>query len=513
MFDFLKKKVKEFVSSVVGAEEKKPGAQIQAQPVEEAKLSDAAIPAASVAESEQKTQPKDEQPEPEAMPTQPALPVSPEPSSREQEVLPQPAKPPQEEKPELKLEKTPVTPFPAQPIPSQPPIASEHSIPSEPGGNSVPQSAASEPASKEIGEELEEDEIEEIVGETREGQAQRDAEIAARRIVEERDKQAVASKVFSAPSKESFLRVEKQREIAPRLGLFSQLKSAFTGQVEITEKEAGPLFGGFEIALLESDVSLDTATALCNDLKSRLIGKSVAKGRLAEEINKEIAYSLSRVMQGSKRSLFEMVSQAKSCGATPFVIMFIGPNGAGKTTTVAKVAHLLSRRGFSSVISASDTFRAAAIEQAVHHGEKLGVRVIRHSYGSDPSAVAFDAIAHAKSGGIDVVLVDTAGRQETNRNLLSEMEKMVRITKPSLKLFVAEAIAGASLVPQVKAFHEKLQLDGLVLTKLDCDAKGGGSISIAYECKLPIFFVGVGQGYDDLKEFNEEWIIRNVLAE
>lgn len=450
MFDFLKKKVKEFVSAVVGREEQKPLEPQRTETLE---------------------------------PLKPETPPTP----REPEIQHKPAEP------EIKRE-------PATQQKISEPVA-------------VGEKAVVQDGKPEEEEDFGEEEIEEIVGETEEGRLKKEEQAAARRIVEEKEKHEIAKKVFVEKTPEPFLADERQRDLKPKLGIISQIKGAFTGQVKISEEEAEPLFKDFEVALLESDVSLDTANALVEDLRQRLVGRSIAKGRLAEEVSKEIAFALARVMQGSKRSLYDMVSEAKSAGSLPYIILFLGPNGAGKTTTIAKVAHLLKQRGFSSVISASDTFRAAAIEQAVHHGEKLGVKVIRHSYGADPAAVAFDAIAHAKKACIDVVLVDTAGRQETNRNLLAEMEKIVRVTKPHLKLFVAEAIAGSALVPQVKVFHERLQLDGMILAKLDCDAKGGGSISIAYECRLPIFFVGVGQGYDDLKEFNDEWIIRNVLAE
>jgi len=172
----------------------------------------------------------------------------------------------------------------------------------------------------------------------------------------------------------------------------------------------------------------------------------------------------------------------------------------------------LRDQGFSSVISASDSFRAAAIEQAAHHGEKLGVKVVKHAYGADPTAVAFDAVAHAKANNIDVVLIDTAGRQETNFNLVKEMEKMNRVLKPDLRVFVGEAIAGHALVEQVKTFKERVGVDAIILTKLDCDAKGGGVFSVAFESKLPVLFLGVGQEYSDLKDFDANWLVDNILA-
>lgn len=193
------------------------------------------------------------------------------------------------------------------------------------------------------------------------------------------------------------------------------------------------------------------------------------------------------------------------------VLGFLGPNGAGKTTTIAKMASLLKKNGYSSVIAASDTFRAAAIEQAVHHGAKLDVHVIKHSYGADPAAVAFDAIKHASANNSDIVLVDTAGRQETNKNLLEELRKIVRVAKPDAKLFVGESIAGHALIDQLKAFDETVGIDAVILTKIDCDAKGGNSLSIARETKVPVIFMGVGQGYDELVPFDPQFIVNKVL--
>ncbi|MFH0971306.1 MAG: signal recognition particle-docking protein FtsY [Candidatus Micrarchaeota archaeon] len=355
-------------------------------------------------------------------------------------------------------------------------------------------------------------EIEELVGGTLEGEIRREARAAEKKIVEEKQREEIARKVFGE-KKEEFLAAGKERDLKPNVGLFSKLKGLITGEVEIKEADTDSLFEQFEMALLESDVSYPTAQALISDLKTRLVGRRVRTGQIGTEVKKEIAFALASVLQTSKSDFYEKIKIAKSSGGTPFIIVFVGPNGMGKTTTIAKIAHNLKKHNLTAVISASDTFRAAAIEQAEHHGAKLGLKVIKHRYGADPAAVAFDAINHAKAHKIDVVLIDTAGRQDTNANLLSEMQKIVRVVKPHLKVFVAEAIAGTSLVNQVKAFNEKLGIDGIILTKLDCDAKGGGSLSIAYECKLPVYFVGTGQGYDDLLEFNEEWIVKNIMAE
>ncbi|PIO02969.1 signal recognition particle-docking protein FtsY [Candidatus Micrarchaeota archaeon CG_4_10_14_0_2_um_filter_55_9] len=307
--------------------------------------------------------------------------------------------------------------------------------------------------------------------------------------------------------KPAFELKEEKRELTPRVGILKKVSGIFSGSVIIGEEETNDLFEELEVSLLESDVSFDTAQFLVDDLKKRLIGKKVPQNAVSESVASEVRNALVDVVSLPSYEFFERVNQKK-----PFVVLFFGPNGGGKTTTIAKLAYHLSKRGKKSVIAASDTFRAAAIQQAQEHGDRLGVKVVKHDYGADPSAVAFDAIAHAKAQGVDVVLVDTAGRQETNVNLIREMEKMNRVIKPDLKLFVGEATSGHALVEQARKLGEAVGgLDGVILTKIDCDAKGGNTFSIAHELKTPILFLGTGQDYEDLKPFNPEWLVDNII--
>jgi fused signal recognition particle receptor len=194
----------------------------------------------------------------------------------------------------------------------------------------------------------------------------------------------------------------------------------------------------------------------------------------------------------------------------PYIISFIGVNGSGKTTSMAKLAYLLQKNNLSVVFAASDTFRAAAIQQLQEHADKLGVKMIRHDYESDPAAVAFDAIQHAKSKGIDVVLIDTAGRLHVNDNLMNELKKLIRVNKPDLKIFVGESITGNDCVEQAKLFNEVVGIDAIILAKADVDEKGGAAVSVSYVTKKPIIYLGTGQKYDDLQEFKPEIIIKNI---
>ncbi len=300
-------------------------------------------------------------------------------------------------------------------------------------------------------------------------------------------------------------------QLAPKVGLLKRVASIFSPDIELTEAEVAPAISELEMALLESDVSFDAAQFLASDLRSRLAGKRVNKARAGEEIKAVVRESLLKTMRVEQFDFFNYLAAVKAKGEVG-IVLFVGPNGSGKTTTIAKLAKHLQDKGISSVIAAADTFRRAAIEQAQLHGDKLGVRVVKHAYGADPTAVAFDAIAHAKANGVACVLIDTAGRQETNLNLVKEMEKMDRVLHPHLKIFVGEAIAGNALVGQVKKFNESIKLDGIILTKVDCDAKGGGALSIAFETKLPVLFIGVGQEYADLRPFDAEWVVDNVFA-
>ena len=302
-------------------------------------------------------------------------------------------------------------------------------------------------------------------------------------------------------------KVEKGVEAEKKPGLMERLL-----QVEIKEKDVEEALDELELELLEADVALETVEALREKIKEKLVGKKVRigtnKAKLIEEALKEAILEI--LTPEKKLDLFEMI---RSKEEKPFVVVFVGFNGSGKTTTIAKLANWLKKNGLSVVIAASDTFRAGAIEQIEEHAKRVGVRVIKHDYGADPAAVAYDAIQHAKARGVDVVLVDTAGRNELNRNLMDEMKKIVRVTKPDLVIFVGDSLSGNAVVEQAKQFNEAVRIDGVILTKLDADARGGAALSISHAIGAPILFVGVGQGYDDLKPFDEKWFVDRIFGE
>ncbi len=266
-----------------------------------------------------------------------------------------------------------------------------------------------------------------------------------------------------------------------------------------------------EIVLLQSDVALKVVERLSRDLRKELAGKKLKLGVEAEDAIRTCLERSTRAML--VRPSIDLPSAIRAHRPKPYTILFVGVNGTGKTTTVAKFAGWLRTQGLTSVIAAGDTFRAGAIEQLLVHGERLGIRVVRQQEGSDPAAVAFDAVQHARAKGVDVVLVDTAGRQHTNENLIEEAKKIKRVVTPSLTLFVGDALSGNDLLEQARLFDGALSIDGLVLNKLDADTKGGGALSVTYVTKKPILFVGVGQGYGDLKTFDPDWMVGRLFSE
>lgn len=291
--------------------------------------------------------------------------------------------------------------------------------------------------------------------------------------------------------------------------LITELKKEVLGSTSLSEKEVDDYLWDFELALLESDVAHDVAKEICAEIKKELLSKKFKKGEnIPKSIEEIVKASIRSMMPDTRLDLVEAVRK----GDKPFVILFLGPNGAGKTTSLAKVAHLLKENGLSSVFAASDTFRAASIEQLEEHAKALGIRVVKHTYGSDPAAVAFDAIESARANKIDCVLIDTAGRQDTNKNLLQELSKIARVSNPSLRLYLDEALAGNALVERVGTFHSNIGLEGIILSKMDMDVKGGGVISVFKSTGVPVIYFGTGQGYADLEPFNANKVMERVFS-
>ncbi|HIH00642.1 TPA: signal recognition particle-docking protein FtsY [Thermoplasmata archaeon] len=265
-----------------------------------------------------------------------------------------------------------------------------------------------------------------------------------------------------------------------------------------------------EIGLLQADVALPVVEELTKGVREFLTGKKVDRGfRLEEAVELAFRSAVKEVLSGQEFSLGE-ISKAK---APPTVMMFVGINGTGKTTAIAKLAHRLQARGHGCVLAAGDTFRAGAIEQLTLHSEKLGCKVIKHQAGSDPAAVAYDAVEHAKARKKEFVLIDTAGRMQTNKNLMDEMRKIKRVAKPDLIFFVGDSLAGSDAVEQAMRFDEAVGIDAVILTKIDADAKGGAALSIAKTIGKPIAYVSYGQEYDEFRRFDAEWMLARIFGD
>ena len=291
-------------------------------------------------------------------------------------------------------------------------------------------------------------------------------------------------------------------------GMFS-----FITAKTISEKHLEDILWELEMGLLEGDVAMEVASAVVDSVKDDLVGRKIKRSNdITEYTYNALRNAVAEIIDIPGKSMTEMI-EAKKAQGEPLVVMFVGINGTGKTTTIGKLANYYLKKGYTPVIAAADTFRAGAIEQVNYHADKVGVKLIKHQKGSDPAAVAFDAVEHAKAQGKELVLIDTAGRMQTNTNLMDEMKKIKRVAKPDLVVFVGDALTGNDATQQASKFNEAIDLDGVILTKADADSKGGASLSIGYVIKKPILFLGMGQGYDDIKEYDADWMLNQLFSE
>jgi fused signal recognition particle receptor len=307
---------------------------------------------------------------------------------------------------------------------------------------------------------------------------------------------------------EQSIETELEHIVKTRKSIEESVKTEKKPSRNIDEGKLDDLLWDLEVGLLESDVAYTVIQSIKKDIKEELKNVSFSRFKASDFVETVLKNAISHVLEANDFDFNEFIEQNKK----PVVIMFIGVNGTGKTLSIAKIAKLLQKQGKTCVMAAGDTFRAGAIEQLTIHADKIGVKIIKHGPGSDPAAVAYDAIEHAKAKHKDVVLLDTAGRMQTNFNLMDEMAKIKRVAKPDLILFVGDALSGNDAVEQAKRFNEVVGIDGVILTKVDTDAKGGSSLSIAYTIGKPLLFIGVGQGYDDQIPFNPEWMVENIFG-
>lgn len=299
--------------------------------------------------------------------------------------------------------------------------------------------------------------------------------------------------------------------------MFDSLRGAFSGIAQnITEKEIAPqdidaVMAELDIALLEADVAVDVIDQIKSDLKKALDGSSVKRGEVAQFVREQLVKQVSDTFENAGK--IDLVERIRSHPKdSPFIVVFVGINGTGKTTTLAKIAHMLLSSKISVAVAASDTFRAGAIEQLRAHTDALGIKIIAQNYGSDPAAVARDAVLYSKSHNIDCVLVDTAGRMQTNRNLMDQITKIANVVKPDMRIFVGDSLAGNDTTSQALEFHEAVGIDAAILTKADGGGGGGAALSIVKSTSAPIIYTGCGQSYDDLDVFDSHAFVDSMFA-
>ena len=285
----------------------------------------------------------------------------------------------------------------------------------------------------------------------------------------------------------------------------------FTSKIsktQISEKDFESYSEELEMILLENNVALEVSEKIIKQLKETIVGKEFLK----KEVEGQIKESLKDIIYQILIEPFDLIDKIREKKAEnkPYVILFCGINGTGKTTTIAKLGNMLKEKKLSYVLAAGDTFRAASIEQLKKHGSNLKVEVISHEYGSDPASVGFDAIKYAEKNHLDVVLIDTAGRMHTEKNLMAQIEKVARVCKPDTKIFVGESITGNDIIEQIKTFDTSIGIDGIILSKADIDDKGGTALSVGHTTKKPILYLGTGQEYKDIQKFDRNKFVESL---
>lgn len=308
-------------------------------------------------------------------------------------------------------------------------------------------------------------------------------------------------------SRKKILKLKKQEKKESKETAFASSIVSDWGK-KIKENPLDEILDELEIILLEADVAYPVVEEIKNGVRKNLIGKKYDRSYTLEQVV-ELALkdAIRNVLKINEFDFDKWLAEQKR----PTIIMFVGINGTGKTTVIAKIAKRVQDQDMTIVMAACDTFRAGAIEQLTIHSEKLGCKIVKQAHDADPSAVAFDAIEHAQSKKKDVVLIDTAGRMQTNNNLIEEMKKIVRIAKPDLKIFVGDSLAGNDAIEQAKVFDAAIGIDAIILTKIDADAKGGAALSIAHTIGKPIAFVCNGQKYNNIIKFDTEWMIDRMF--
>ena len=300
--------------------------------------------------------------------------------------------------------------------------------------------------------------------------------------------------------------------------MFDRLKQAFSSvssalkEKELSGESLDKAIFDFQLSLIESDVAQGVAEALTSEVQKSLAGTRVDRSAdLSEVVGARLESALKAAFEKAGTVDLAANVREKSKGGEPYIILFLGINGTGKTTSVAKLASFLKKSGLSVACAAGDTHRPGAIEQLTEHADRLSLKVVSQHYGADPAAVGRDGVLYARAHHVDCLLIDTAGRMQTNQNLMEEMSKISRVVRPDFRIFVADALTGNDAVSQAELFNRHVGFDGAILTKSDADVRGGAALSIVYSTGKPVIFLGVGQGYDDLVPFDSQKFLGSLL--
>jgi len=300
--------------------------------------------------------------------------------------------------------------------------------------------------------------------------------------------------------------------------LFDRLKQAFSSvtsavrERKLSEDELEEVAYQFQLALIEGDVAQGVAEKLTNQVKESLTGVKMERGEEASvEVKKALMTSLEKTFASAGSPDILSKIKEKNARGDPYVVLFLGINGTGKTTTIAKFGAMLKKHGVSVVTAAGDTHRPGAIEQLTEHADRIAMKVVSQRYGADPAAVGRDGLLYAKAHHIDCLLIDTAGRMQTNQNLMEEMAKIVRVVNPDFKIFIGDSLTGNDAVSQAELFSKYTGFDGVILTKADADVRGGAALSIVFSTGKPVLYLGVGQEYGDLVPFEYRKFIDSLF--
>jgi fused signal recognition particle receptor len=325
-------------------------------------------------------------------------------------------------------------------------------------------------------------------------------------------------KEIHRPAVKPEIKIEKEEEIAekkpekgkpPEKSFGLKIKERIFER-EVSENDIDDFFSGIELEMMQDNVALEVMDFLKARMKDYLVKKQIKRAGIKDFVKESFEKALLEILEQGEIDVENVIRKAKS-EDRPACFVFLGFNGSGKTTSIAKMAKILVSKKHKPIIAAADTFRAASIEQLEIHAEKLGVDLVKHKYGSDPAAVVFDGIKHAKAKRYDVVLADTAGRSHADKNLMDELKKVVRVNNPDLKILVLDSLTGNDAVEQARKFNDAVGVDCIILTKMDVNEKGGSTFSVCYAIKKPIIFIGTGQKYEDLEKFDPKKFVDGLI--